>query len=283
MPSDMDYTAVEFRVQPLEPFREILLGHLSGTAFEGFEETENGLRAYIPKDQFDPSILEAIALLSDDSVDVRYEVSEIPEQNWNATWEADFAPIEVNAECRVRAPFHTDHAVPYELIILPKMSFGTGHHETTWLMLRQMFEIPIAGKRVLDMGTGTGVLAILAHKRCAKSVIAIDNDEWAYLNAIENVALNDAVEIAVEKGTAAQLKDRTFQVILANINKNVLLHDMAQYAACLEPGGRLLLSGFFESDVPDLLRKAMAHGLQEVDRGVKHHWAVLELQKNGAV
>lgn len=276
----MNYIKVDFTIRPPEPFRDILIASLSEAGFESFMETETGLQAFIPESSFDSSFPDQLELLKGDLAAVSYQVETIAEQNWNAVWESDFHPIEVGDKCRIRAPFHASRDVPYEIIVAPKMSFGTGHHETTWLMMKQMLDLEIAGKSVLDMGTGTGVLAILAAKMGAAEVVAIDNDSHAFENAIENVALNQPVDIAVEKGAADQINGRTFQVILANINKNVLLHDMQTFTDALEKEGKLLLSGFFESDVTDLVRKAETCGLRLHRKSEKNHWAVLELQKN---
>ena len=276
----MNYIKVDFTVHPPEPFRDILIASLSEAGFESFMETETGLQAFIAESSFDRTFLDEMNLLKNDLAVVSFNIETIAEQNWNAVWESDFHPIEVGDQCRIRAPFHASRDVPYEIIVAPKMSFGTGHHETTWLMMKQMLDLDIHGKSVLDMGTGTGVLAILAAKMGAADVVAIDNDSHAFENALENVALNQPVDIAVEKGAADQINGRTFQVILANINKNVLLHDMQTFTDALEKEGKLLLSGFFESDVTDLVRKAESCGLRLHRKSEKNHWAVLELQKN---
>lgn len=276
----MNYIKVDFTIRPPEPFRDILIASLSEAGFESFMETETGLQAFIAESSFDRTFLDEMNLLKNDLAVVSYNIETIAEQNWNAAWESDFHPIEVGDQCRIRAPFHASRDVHYEIIVAPKMSFGTGHHETTWLMMKQMLDLNINGKSVLDMGTGTGVLAILAAKMGAAEVVAIDNDDYAFENALENVALNQPVDIAVEKGAADQINGRTFQVILANINKNVLLHDMQTFTDALEKEGKLLLSGFFESDVTDLVRKAESCGLRLHRKSEKNHWAVLELQKN---
>lgn len=276
----MDYISIDFTLNPAEPYRELLLGELSLFEFESFEDTEDGLRAYIPKPLFKDSIFSEIDLLDNVSVEISYKVQTIPEQNWNAVWEADFAPIEVDETCRVRAPFHSSTGAKYEVVIQPQMSFGTGHHETTWAMMRAILNLKINDLDVLDMGAGTGVLAILAEKKGARSVVAIDVDDWAFENAVENVALNSAVHITVEKGDGAKIGGRRFHIILANINKNVLLYDMSLYADSLHSDGVLLLSGFFESDVPDLKRKAEQCGLSLVEQIAKNNWAVMKLKKN---
>lgn len=276
----MDYTCVTFNINPVEPYRDLLIGELGLLEFESFEETDQGVRAFIPKDQFTERSIQQLSALEIEEVSISYVTETIPAQNWNATWEADFVPIEVNGDCRIRAPFHPDEGVKFELVIQPQMSFGTGHHETTWLVMRQMLKMDMKGRDVLDMGSGTGVLAILASKMGAASVVAIDVDEWAYQNAKENAALNSAVHIAVEKGSVQQIGQRQFHVILANINKNVLLQDIPTYADHLKQQGTLILSGFFEKDVTDLIKRAKECGMILRDKAFKNDWAVLELQKN---
>lgn len=275
----MIYVSVQFTVAPRDPYTEILLSELAEIGYDSFEETDEGLHAYIIIEKYHQQDLLGMSVLNLPEVDVVFEVSELEDKNWNAIWESDFEPIEVGAECRVRAPFHPDNNCKYEIVISPKMSFGTGHHQTTWLMMKQMLTADWAGKEVLDLGTGTGVLAILAAKMGAKNVVAIDVDEWAYENAVENVELNKTVNIDVEKGGVSQIKDRKFQTILANINKNVLLQEMPTLVESLHDGGSLLLSGFFENDIEDIKTKSEKCGLTYSHVLTKENWAMLELQK----
>lgn len=275
----MDYVEVSFEIQPMQPWRDVLIGELAEIDFESFVETETGLQAYIQKELFSEENLHAISTLNQHGVVITHHIKPIKSENWNAVWEADFEPIIVNDECIVRAPFHPAKNLPFEIVISPKMSFGTGHHETTWLMMKTLLGVEVSGKEVLDMGSGTGVLAILAEKMGAKAVLAVDVDDWAYENAIENTSLNDTVNITVEKGNVSNIEGQSFHVILANINKNVLLQDMDQYASALKPQGKLLISGFFEMDVPDLMRKATSCGLQLSHKEYKNHWACLKFEK----
>jgi ribosomal protein L11 methyltransferase len=276
----MDYVEVSFEIQPMQPWRDVLIGELAEIEFESFVETETGLQAYIQKELFSEENLHAISTLSQHGVIISHHITPIKSENWNAVWEADFEPIIVNDECIVRAPFHPAKNLPFEIVISPKMSFGTGHHESTWLMLKTLLGVEVSGKEVLDMGSGTGVLAILAEKMGAKKVFAVDVDDWAYENAIENTALNHTVNISVEKGNVSNIEGQSFHVILANINKNVLLQDMEQYVSALKPQGNLLISGFFEMDVPDLLRKATSSGLVLSNKEYKNHWACLKFEKS---
>lgn len=275
----MDYVEVSFEIQPMQPWRDVLIGQLAEIDFESFVETESGLQAYIQKQLFNESNLLAIDTLTQHGVVISHRITPIKSENWNAVWEADFEPIIVNDQCIVRAPFHPAQNLPFEIVISPKMSFGTGHHETTWLMMKTLLGVEVSGKEVLDMGSGTGVLAILAEKMGASKVLAIDVDDWAYENAIENTALNSTVNITVEKGNVSNIDGQSFHVILANINKNVLLQDMNEYASALKPQGKLLMSGFFEIDVPDLLRKAVSVGLVLSNKEYKNHWACLKFEK----
>lgn len=275
----MDYVEVSFEIQPMQPWRDVLIGQLAEIDFESFLETETGLQAYIQKDLFSESNLLDIGTLTQHGVIISHHITPIKSENWNAVWEADFEPIIVNDSCVVRAPFHPVQNLPFEIVILPKMSFGTGHHETTWLMMKTLLGVEVSGKVVLDMGSGTGVLAILAEKMGANKVLAVDVDNWAFENAIENTALNNTVNITVEKGNVSNIDGQSFHVILANINKNVLLQDMNQYASALKPQGKLLISGFFEMDVPDLMRKATMCGLHLSNKEYKNHWACLKFEK----
>lgn len=275
----MDYTCVYLTVEPLQPARDVLIGALADAGFESFAETETGVEAYIQMNSFNELDLKNIIEKYSSLGTVSYRTEMIPAQNWNAVWESDFQPIEVTDVCRVRAPFHPSKNLPYELVIQPKMSFGTGHHETTFLMLQQMLNLDIRDKDVLDMGSGTAVLALLASKMQARQVVAIDIDQWCYENALENAEINKAVNIAVEKGDVTAIGHRTFHVILANINKNVLMQDIQAYSDHLHPMGLLLISGFYNADVPDLVRAAASAGLVLQSQQEKNQWTMLQFKK----
>ena len=196
--------------------------------------------------------------------------------NWNTEWEKNFEPIMVNDTVSVRAPFHEKTDLPYEIVIEPKMSFGTGHHETTHLMIQQLLSADLKDKTVLDMGSGTGILAIMAELRGAKSVDAIDIDDWCYENAMENAERNNCKKIRVFKGDAALLADKNYDVIIANINRNVLINDLPVYYKCLNKGGILLLSGFYREDIPFIKKAATGLGLKESDLLEKNNWISLK-------
>ena len=237
-------------------FSEIVIALLSDYGFESFADTEKGFSAYIPEKNFDIATFEALEIFSNKEIRITYALNKIPEQNWNAIWETNFEPVLIGSECYIRAPFHPVLAgIRYEIIIEPKMSFGTGHHETTHMMSVLLMEQNVCGKDVLDMGCGTAVLAILAKKMGASEVMAVDNDEWAFSNAIENIERNHVSEIRVMHGDAALIGAQQFDLILANINRNVLLSDIPAYASALKKGGTLLLSGFYESDVLQITKK----------------------------
>lgn len=267
------YREVSFTIQPLVPTREILIAELSQLPYESFLETDNGLKAYIKETDFDEASLQKLNVLTLGETQIDFHTRIIPEENWNAIWEADFDPILVDDICLVRAPFHESQDVAYEIVIMPKMSFGTGHHETTFLMIGQMLGLDFTGKDVLDMGCGTGVLAILACKMGADKVKAIDIDEWSYTNALENASGNDCSGIDIEKGNVALLKSpESYDIILANINRNVLLSDIPEYASRLKKEGLLLLSGFYTEDLEQITFVCEQAGLQLENIQEKNNW-----------
>ena len=267
------YREVSFSIRPLDPAREILIAELSQLPYESFLETENGLKAYIREADFDIASLQELNVLTFGKSQIDYVTRIIPEENWNAKWEADFDPILVDGLCLVRAPFHETQDVAYEIVIMPKMSFGTGHHETTFLMIRQMLQLDLIGKNVLDMGCGTGVLAILACKMGAKKVRAIDIDEWSYTNSFENAKSNDCNGIEIEQGDVELLKGpESYDIILANINRNVLLSDIPNYVNRLNKDGLLLLSGFFTEDLEQITSVCAKTGLRLENFQEKNNW-----------
>jgi ribosomal protein L11 methyltransferase len=275
----MKYTQVKISISPIITGRELIYHVLDNEPYEYFEDETEGLSAYIPTHLFSENKLKVALETLKNEFQNSYEIIHHPDQNWNAEWESNFHPIEVDDKCYIRAPFHDPHPNLLEVIILPQMSFGTGHHETTWLMAKSLFDIDFKNKSVLDMGCGTGILAILASKLSASSILAIDIEEWAYLNTIENISLNKAINITVEKGGAELLASRLFNIILANINLNVLLHDMKFYSQSLEKGGIILFSGVFETDLPQLQKAAEASGLKFISKMEKNNWMVARFTK----
>jgi|26BtaG_2_1085354.scaffolds.fasta_scaffold00019_89 ribosomal protein L11 methyltransferase len=266
------YIEYIFKVEPFQPGTEILIAELGYAGFESFVETEDGVTAYIQKDEWRETVLEEIDILKSEEFKIEYTFSEIEQINWNSEWEKNFSPIEVDDKCTVRAPFHPERNFKYEIVIEPKMSFGTGHHETTFMMLQYILENDFEGKTVLDMGCGTAVLAILAEMRGAKKLDAIDIDEWCFENSTENVERNNCKNISVYLGDASLLKNQKYDVIIANINRNILLNDMEAYRNCLNPSGSIYLSGFYQEDLPVITECCNNLGLQFVDNKKKNNW-----------
>ena len=277
----MDYAELNFIVTPKNPGVEILIAELAEIGFESFVETDNGVLAYIPDISYSEQKIQALEILRTDVAIFDYSFKLIKAQNWNAVWESSFKPILVNDICVVRAPFHAPvKDVKYDIVIEPKMAFGTGHHETTYLMMEKLLNIDVKTDHVLDMGCGTAVLAILASKLGAAEITAIDNDEWAYNNSLENTLKNEASGIKVLLGDAKLLPGKKFNLILANINRNILLQDMPFYIDSLESKGSLLMSGFFTTDIPVIQKKAEDSGLFFVEQRHKNNWALLHFIKN---
>ncbi len=272
------YIAYHFTIAPTELGSEILLAELQDTAFETFEETNKGLSAYVQKSLHTQDILSDVMILDNDEFTISYEIEEIETVNWNEEWEKNFSPIAVGEECYIRAPFHESKNVTYEIVIEPKMSFGTGHHQTTYMMLRHLLETDLVGKKTLDMGCGTAVLAILAEMKGAQPIDAIDIDNWCYLNSIENVERNNCNQITVIEGDASLLEGKKYDVIIANINRNILLNDMKTYASCLSTGGLLFLSGFYEEDIPFIDESCQQNRLQLQAKHQKDNWVALKYE-----
>jgi len=261
-----------FSINPLQPAMDILIAELSALGFDSFLETQDGLLAYVKKELWNPSDLRNVHILANEDFDIDYEISEIEQENWNAKWEENFDPINVDNQCVVRAPFHDEQDVAFDIVITPKMSFGTGHHETTHMMLQLVLTLDFKDKSVLDMGCGTGVLAILAAMKGARSVDAIDIDNWSYLNAMENMSANKCEQINVFEGDANLLTDQNYDIILANINRNILLSDISVYAGHIKKGGALLLSGFYKEDIALISKECLAHGLSFQENVEKNNW-----------
>ncbi|MEN1785069.1 MAG: 50S ribosomal protein L11 methyltransferase [Bacteroidota bacterium] len=268
----MVYLEYDFTVTPSEPGRDVLVAELAELGFESFVETEEGVKAYIQKVPELSLDLKALFIVEHNAFQVNWKSKEIPPQNWNATWEADFHPIHIDGRCGVRAPFHEPLKVPYDLVIAPKMSFGTGHHETTHLMLQMLLDEDLEDQYVLDMGTGTGVLAILAEKKGAQLIWAVDIDEWSVANAQENIDRNLCKKIQVVKGDAAVLEGEKFDCIIANINRNILVEDLPKYRKVLKDDGCIFLSGFYESDLGVISAACMASNLQLEKKHLKNQW-----------
>lgn len=277
----MKYIEVTFTMEDTSLFRDLLVDTLGNEGpYESFVETKDGLKAYVPVDKYDKHFLEVT--VETFPIPLKFTVEEMPDKNWNEEWEKGHRAVLVEyngGSVWVRAPFHPHRTdVDYELIIEPKMSFGTAHHPTTYMMLSYVAELDMVGKRVLDMGCGTAVLGILAKMRGASYVEGVDIDEWAFNNARENAATN-GVEITLKLGDANALQGE-FDIIIANINRNILLADMERYAAVLKAGGTLLLSGFYEADEGVLVARANELGMILKGKKNRDGWSALELILN---
>lgn len=267
--------SLEFIFTPLhsEEKKSFLITQLMELEFESFVEEEDALLAYIPADIYKESFIKNLSFLHDHP-EVKFEVRTLPDINWNQEWESNYQPVTIAGKCHVRAPFHpTRPDMAYEIVIEPKMAFGTAHHETTQLMARWLMELEVVGKEVLDMGCGTGILAILANKMGAKFVTAIDNDEWACRNAGENFMNNGVAAGSVLPGDAALVKPGCYDMILANINRNVLIQDMKFYSAGLRENGLLLLSGFYQQDIEAINTSASRCNLRFYASKTLNDWA----------
>ncbi|MFZ1692676.1 MAG: 50S ribosomal protein L11 methyltransferase [Flavobacteriales bacterium] len=291
----MPYTQLTFLISPPDPWRDLLTVELADIGFDSFEEgftdpkgSSGELKAYIRSDKYNESAVRELLTLRDPHATITYEAEEIADRNWNAEWESSFQPVEVDGAVRIRADFHESKpGFAHELVITPRMAFGTGHHATTRMMVGAMLSLDFKGSAVCDLGCGTGVLAILAERMGATDILAIDNDPGAVENAKHNCGLNGCSVIRVEKGDASALDGLRFDAILANIERNVLLDAMPIMSAALNPGGALFLSGFVPNDRHMLAQRAKECGLELAERmqasssrtGGEGEWALLGCRK----
>ncbi len=275
----MNYIGYTFKVMPKEPATEILIAELGVAGFESFVENEDGVTAYIQEVDWNPEILKEIQILNSDEFSITYLEEVIEQINWNREWEKNFNPIQVDDLVSIRAPFHENPALKYDIVIEPKMSFGTGHHETTHMMVQHLLAIDLVDKKVLDMGCGTGILAIFAEMKGAQPIDAIDIDNWCYQNSLENIERNNCKKIAVFEGDASLLNNKKYNVIIANINRNILLNDIAVYVNCLHANGTLLLSGFYQEDIPVIDAEVSKYGLKIDNIIERNNWVALKYLK----
>ena len=276
----MNYTKITFKLTPdSEENREILVAVLADLAFESFDETEEQVLGYVPGEIFNFAEMNEITSTLPFSVHTENEM--IPDQNWNEVWEKNyFKPLLIGNRCLVRAPFHSDYEpAEFELVIEPKMAFGTGNHETTTLVAEQILNMELTGKTVLDMGCGTGILGMLASLKGAKSVTAIDIDTWSFESTVENARLNNIFNLEAKLGDASLLGNKSFEIIFANIHKNVIINDLPVYESVLQSGGKLYLSGFYTHDMADVKAKAESLGLRETGFHEKNNWVVYSFEK----
>ena len=278
----MDYLELTISIMPRNPWAEILTAELADLGFESFVDTEDGIQAYglLKNIELDTVVKNSILSYENEGVHFEFTQKVIPHQNWNAVWESDFHPVEVEEYLTIIAPFHSKENLKGMIVeVQPQMSFGTGHHQTTWLMSKALFELDRMPESVLDMGTGTGVLAIIAEKLGAKALVGIDIEDWTVINARENIERNACKSIEIMCGDVDLIEGRKFGLIIANINKNVLKSHIESYSRALEYGGILLLSGFFDSDVDELITFSNAHNLKMNKIYSKESWAGIQLIK----
>lgn len=273
------YLEIDLRLTPIDPWREVVIAQMGSLGFESFVNTQLGFKAYIPQNEFQEKEFSQIDVFDFQELEIEWDTKIIPPENWNRQWEENFSPIRVGERCVVRADFHPPEKAEYELVITPKMSFGTGHHETTQMMISYLLDLNCNNKTVLDMGTGTGVLAILAEKRGAKTVLAVDNDPWCVENTLENLEMNHCQKISAQLSSTVP-KKKKYDMVLANINRNVLLKQIADYAQVLAPEGDLLMSGFYVEDLGIIQNACETEGFRfirnlDVNNWVAAHFTLL--------
>lgn len=273
------YTEYYFKISPKDPWEDILLAQLQLLSFESFLAVEDGLKAYIPSNLNSKKLLETIAVLKDSKVKIHYTQKEIAPENWNAKWESSFQPVYIGDNCVIRADFHREEGKPLELIINPKMSFGTGHHPTTLMMAEFALEEDFNGAKVLDMGCGTGILAILASKLGASLIEALDLDPWCIENTTENAQKNNCNNIQTEIASSLKSTHSKYQFIFANINRNTLLEQIPSYSKSLKEKGILLLSGFYKEEEELLVAKCKKANLALISRKKQESWVALKFKK----
>jgi ribosomal protein L11 methyltransferase len=276
----MEYIEIDIRLKLANPYAEIFIARLNEIKYESFSTDEVGLKAYIRSDLFNKKKLTEIVDDISSFTKIDLSINAIKKENWNADWENNYSPVHINKDCVIRAHFHDRFPnIEHEIIITPKMSFGTGHHETTFLVMNQIFELNLEGKQVLDIGSGTGVLSILASKLGAKKIVGIDIDKWAYENAIENSKLNNISNIQFIEGTAESIGKKMYDVVLANINRNIILADIQKYTRAMRPKSDIILSGFLKQDVKIILNKIKQLKFNLVASKNKNKWQMLHLRR----
>ena len=278
----MDYNKITINITPFtEWLRDVLTAGLGEIGFDSFVETKVGFEAFIPVKDFSDEKMNLVLNAFQDDFTFSVNTEVIPDQNWNEVWEKNyFKPLAISNKCVIRAPFHDDYPkAKYEIIIEPNMAFGTGNHETTSLVIETILEKEFENKLVLDMGCGTGILGILASMKGAKKITAIDIDEWSFNGTKENSALNSIKNIYVKLGDASLLGNEKYDVIFANIHKNVLLNDLPNYFENLRPDGTLIMSGFYSEDIPAIKLKAEKLGLKDIGFKTRNNWVAYSFQK----
>ncbi|RZK40151.1 MAG: 50S ribosomal protein L11 methyltransferase [Pedobacter sp.] len=279
----MEYKKVTFSFSRVEEYqKDLLIAELAEIGFDTFEDTEEGFDAFIVASTYNEAALNEVLMGFGDELQYSYLVHDIEPENWNEEWEKNFSPLIISDQCYVRATFHAPQPqYPYEIVIDPKMAFGTGHHQTTTMMMEYILATEVSDKVILDMGAGTGILAILAAKRGAKELIAIDNDDVCYRSAIENAALNNVDNLTSLCGSKEAIPETDFDIILANINRNILIDQIERYASVLKTDGNIFFSGFYETpDLTIITEHCAAFGLRYVDHKKMGDWVAAKFVKN---
>lgn len=276
----MEYIEVDIKIEKSEVFSDIVVARLNEIEFETFLENDNGVRCYIQATLFDKKKLDIELDKIKQNTKLNFNINHVAQKNWNEEWEKNFKPVQINSHCLIRSEFHNNSGnFKDEIIITPKMSFGTGHHETTFLMINELYNLDLNDKSILDMGSGTGVLSIVASKNGAKQVVGIDIDEWAFQNSIDNAKLNNTENISFLHGDINLIENQDFDIILANINRNIIEKDIDGYYNLLIDKGDLLISGFLEEDVDFIINLSINNRFNVINKKNKGQWSMVHLRK----
>ena len=276
----MEYIEVDIKIEKSEVFSDIVVARLNEIEFETFLENDNGVRCYIQAKLFDKKKLDIELDKIKQYTKLNFNINHVAQKNWNEEWEKNFKPVQINSHCLIRSEFHNNSGnFKDEIIITPKMSFGTGHHETTFLMINELYNLDLNDKSILDMGSGTGILSIVASKNGAKQVVGIDIDEWAFQNSIDNAKLNNTENISFLHGDIKLIENQDFDIILANINRNIIEKDIEEYYNLLIDKGDLLISGFLEEDVDFIINLSINNRFNVINKKNKGQWSMVHLRK----
>ena len=276
----MEYIEVDIEIEKSEVFSDIVVARLNEIEFETFLENDNGVRCYIQAKLFDKKKLDIELYKIKQYTKLNFNINHVAQKNWNEEWEKNFKPVQINSHCLIRSEFHNNSGnFKDEIIITPKMSFGTGHHETTFLMINELYNLDLNDKSILDMGSGTGVLSIVASKNGAKQVVGIDIDEWAFQNSIDNAKLNNTENISFLHGDIKLIENQDFDIILANINRNIIENDIEEYYNLLSDKGDLLISGFLVEDVDFIINLSINNRFNVINKKNKGQWSMVHLRK----
>ena len=276
----MEYIEVDIKIEKSEVFSDIVVARLNEIEFETFLENDNGVRCYIQATLFDKKKLDIELDKIKQYTKLNFNINHVAQKNWNEEWEKNFKPVQINSHCLIRSEFHNNSGnFKDEIIITPKMSFGTGHHETTFLMINELYNLDLNDKSILDMGSGTGILSIIASKNGARQVVGIDIDEWAFQNSIDNAKLNNTENISFLHGDINLIENQDFDIILANINRNIIEKDIEGYYNLLIDKGDLLISGFLEEDVDFIINLSINNRFNVINKKNKGQWSMVHLRK----